>query len=226
VATAASAVPRSEASGPLSSGPLSNDRPLDCATSHQFSTPRPPEAESRTPDAAKRMLAVSQFFESDDMAFVLDRMLAGRGPMADRLTSGRYFARFVVIEDASQRRSICNALNQWMISSAETATGIGSHFASSLELTDATEFIAQPDPAQRNLFGDSHEDASQPSSLAGAKSDDPGTSASPSAAATIYARPAASSVAQSSTSQPAAAPQLDSGAASNLHCPTPLPSGF
>jgi len=99
-----------------------------------------------------RMLAVAKFFEADDMAFVLDRMLSQESPMRARLSSGNYFIRFVVIEDPSQRRNVCNALNQWMISSAEKATGIGSHFATSLELT-ATEpensaADAPPRPAQ------------------------------------------------------------------------------
>jgi hypothetical protein len=91
--------------------------------------------------APRRMLAVTQFFEEDDMAFVLDRMLSSQNPMRARLVSGRYFVRFVVIEDQTQRRSICNALNQWMVTAAEKATGIGSHFATSLELTPATEYV-------------------------------------------------------------------------------------
>ena len=86
-------------------------------------------------ESRSRMLAVAQFFEDDDMAFVLDRMLSHDNPMRARLVSGRYFVRFVVIEDPFQRRSICNALNQWIVSSTEKATGIGSHFATSLELT-------------------------------------------------------------------------------------------
>jgi len=96
-----------------------------------------PAAESRDPEAAssRRMLAVTQFFEDDDMAFVLDRMLSHQNPMRARLASGRYFVRFVEIHDQAQRRSICAALNQWILSSAEKATGIGSHFATSLELT-------------------------------------------------------------------------------------------
>ena len=61
--------------------------------------------------------------------------------MRARFVSGRYFVRFVVIEDQTQRRSICAALNQWMVSAAEKATGIGSHFATSLELTPATEYV-------------------------------------------------------------------------------------
>ena len=110
-----------------------------------------PEADSRDPKApaANRMLAVTKFFEDDDMAFVLDRMLSHPNPMQARLASGRYFVRFVEIQDHIQRRSICSALNQWIISSAEKATGIGSHFATSLELTP------EPSSTSRSLRPDS-----------------------------------------------------------------------
>ncbi len=89
----------------------------------------------------RRMLAVTQFLEDDDMAFVLDRMMTRENPMRSRLASGRYFVRFVIIEDRFQRRSIHTALTQWLNDSAEKASGIGSHFAASLELTPATEYI-------------------------------------------------------------------------------------
>jgi hypothetical protein len=117
------------------------------------------------------MLAVSQFFDADDMAFTLDRMVTRNNPMRSRLASGRYFIRFVVIEDHSQRLSIAAALNQWIVNSAEKVSAIGAHFATSLEITDA------------------HVDSN-------------------------------------GLVTPATSPQLDSGAASNLHCPSPLPSGF
>jgi hypothetical protein len=87
----------------------------------------------------RRMLAVTQFFEADDMAFVLDRMLSRAHVTHSRLESGRYFVRYVEIQDEPQRSNICNALNQWIVSSAEKATGIGSHFATSLELNPSTE---------------------------------------------------------------------------------------
>jgi hypothetical protein len=109
-----------------------------------------PKAGSQEPKVeANRMLAVTKFFEDDDMAFVLDRMLSHPNPMQARLASGRYFVRFVEIHDQIQRRSICSALNQWIISSAEKATGIGSHFATSLELTP------EPLSASRSLRPDS-----------------------------------------------------------------------
>jgi hypothetical protein len=83
----------------------------------------------------RHMLAVLQFSEDDNMAFVLDRMFAYANPMRSRLHSGNCFIRFVVVEDHEQRRSICAALNQWMRNSAEKASGLPADFSSSLELT-------------------------------------------------------------------------------------------
>ena len=87
--------------------------------------------------SARRMLAVLQFSEDDDMAFTLDRMFTRINPMRARLASGRCFLRFVVLEDEDQRRSICAALNQWIRSSLEKATGLPAEFSSSLELTES-----------------------------------------------------------------------------------------
>ncbi len=144
--------------------------------------------------ASKRMLAVLQFSEDDDMAFTLDRMFTCANPMRTRLASGRCFLRFVVIEDPIQRRNICNALNQWMHSSAEKASGIGVDFQSSLEFTDG----AGTTRVGRTLLSDSADSTTTPAQTAKAHASD----AAPQA------------------------PNLDSGANKNLHCPHPLPSGF
>ena len=109
----------------------------------QSSAAQPTRTEAMHPETAGRMLAVSKFLEDDDMAFTMDRMLSGRNPMQPGLESGRYFIRYVVIEDQAQRRSICNALNQWITSSSERATGISSHFATSLELPTQDPDVAQ-----------------------------------------------------------------------------------
>lgn len=153
-------------------------------------------ADSATP-AARRMLAVLQFGEAEDIAFVLDRTLTRQNPLRDRMAAGRCFVRFVVIEDATQRHSICTALNQWIASSTEKATGIGAHFASSLELVGADVSRTRP---EREPKGPSPANA--------------GSTARPSHVST----PNANSL--------QTAPQPDTGAAANLHCPTPLPSGF
>jgi hypothetical protein len=120
-------------------GPGNIEAPVTDREGHDFSRAVMPERNSPASAAevpTRRMLAVLQFSEDDDMAFTLDRMFTRINPMRERLASGRCFLRFVVMEDQSQRRSICNALNQWMLSSAEKATGIGIDFQSSLELTD------------------------------------------------------------------------------------------
>ena len=89
-------------------------------------------------DTTRRMLAVLRFYEDDDMAFTLDRMFTRANSMRDRLASGRCFLRFVVIRDETQRRSICAALNQWMLA---TADRVGRTL-----LSDSADNI--PDPAK------------------------------------------------------------------------------
>jgi hypothetical protein len=164
---------------------------------------------SSTAVPARRMLAVSRFFEDDDMAFVLDRMLAAHHPMRARLTSGRYFVRFVVIEEESQRRSIGNALNQWIANSSEKASSIGSDFASSLELTPATEYVPQANETQASLFEEAGVELTLLSATVGSAAQ-PKQPPNPSAKSPVQAT----------------APQLESGAATNIHSPSPFPSGF
>ena len=122
--------------------PLAGAAPQRCDSSPQTNAAVAAEVPQR------RMLAVLQFSEDDDMAFTLDRMFTCINPMRSRLATGRCFVRFVVIEDQSQRRSICNALNQWMLSSAEKASGLPTDFQSSLE-------FAADDRVGQTLLSDS-----------------------------------------------------------------------
>jgi len=164
------------------------------ASNTHVETAAPGCPERSSADGGRRMLAVLQFSEEEDMAFTLDRMFTCVNPMRARLASGRCFLRFVVIEDQAQRRNICNALNQWMHSSAEKASGIGVDFQSSLELPDiGTARVG------RTLLSDNANTARTPAQAAetGPRTD--------------FVSPA---------------PNLDSGADKNLHCPHPLPSGF
>jgi hypothetical protein len=109
---------------------------LGGAALQRCDSPSPINAALAAEASTRRMLAVLQFSEDDDMAFTLDRMFTRINPMRDRLASGRCFLRFVVIEDQTQRRNICTALNQWMLSSAEKASGLPADFQLSLELGD------------------------------------------------------------------------------------------
>ena len=147
-------------------------------------------------EAVRRLLAVLQFSEDDDMAFTLDRMFTRINPMRERLASGRCFLRFVVLEDQSQRRSICAALNQWMLSSAEKATGLPADFSSSLEYV-AREHLAREHVALEHV-------ARAPSPATAGTTANLGSPAGPKANVV----------------------SIDSGSTKNLHCPHPLPSGF
>lgn len=168
-------------------------------------------------ECVRRMLAVTQFYEDDDMAFVLDRMMSRPNPMGARLASGRYFARFVVIEDPTQRRSICHALNQWVVSAAEKATGIGSHFASSLELTSSTEYIAPPKESQTNLFDDA---AGTPGVAEATAPDTPTFTPERTAGAAAFPKQGAN------PSIIPGVPHLNSKVATNIHRSSQFPSGF
>jgi hypothetical protein len=77
----------------------------------------------------KRMLALFQINETADLGFGLGRLFAPNSPLRERFASGRCFARYVVIEDDDQRHSTAAALQRWLDSSAETASGVPSDFA-------------------------------------------------------------------------------------------------
>jgi hypothetical protein len=163
----------------------------------------PPQTElalAAEASVSKRMLAVIQFSEDDDMAFTLDRMFTRINPMRTRLSSGCCFLRFVVIEDQDQRRNICSALNQWLLSSAEKASGIPAAFSSSMELNTTEETAGEgTGRGGRTLLSVSADRARTPAPMQ------------------WHSRKADHTKSASS---------LESGANKNLHCPHPLPSGF
>jgi hypothetical protein len=72
----------------------------------------------------KRMLALFQISEADDLGMALGRLFLSRNPERERLTNGRCFARYVVIEDSAQRHTALAALRRWMASSAEAVSGV------------------------------------------------------------------------------------------------------
>lgn len=72
----------------------------------------------------KRMLALFQIAEADDLAAALGRLFLPGHPERERFASGRCFARYSVIEDAFQRKTAYNAFQQWLTTSSEAASGI------------------------------------------------------------------------------------------------------
>jgi hypothetical protein len=95
----------------------------------------------------KRMLAVYQIAEADHLGLAMGRWFL-RGPEAQGLVSGRYFARYAIVEDAAQRRIAYAAFQQWMTSSAQATTGIGAaaEAASTLPPSNKQAQIGPPEP--------------------------------------------------------------------------------
>jgi hypothetical protein len=78
----------------------------------------------------KRMLAVFQVSETEDLCVALSRHFAPRSPLNERLSSGRCFVRFAQVADPVTRKTASKALNQWLASSVEAAIGMANDFAS------------------------------------------------------------------------------------------------
>ena len=61
----------------------------------------------------KRMLGLFRISEADDLGMALGRLFLPLSPERERLTRGRCFARYAVIEDAAQRHAAYAALQGW-----------------------------------------------------------------------------------------------------------------
>jgi hypothetical protein len=79
---------------------------------------------------SKRMLAIFQVSETEDLCVALSRHFSPRSPLRERLSSGRCFVRFAQVSDAPSRQTAYKALNQWFASSIEAATGFLSESGS------------------------------------------------------------------------------------------------
>ena len=77
-------------------------------------------------DGNKRMLALFQISETDDLGMTLGRLFLPGNPLRERLSAGSCFARYTVIEDPLQRATANKIFQRWMQESAETATGIST----------------------------------------------------------------------------------------------------
>jgi len=74
----------------------------------------------------RRMLALFQISETDDVGMALGRLFLPGTPERKRFAKARCFARYAVVEDKAQRQAAHAALQQWMSLSVETASSISS----------------------------------------------------------------------------------------------------
>jgi len=113
----------------------------------------------------KRMLAVYQISEADDLAMNLGRLFLPGTPQRERLDSGRCFARYCVIEDPGQRRSAYQAFQAWISASVETAAGIASPAQGAARISNDTSARFDGNESHEVASGDPQTDVSPPSSL-------------------------------------------------------------
>ena len=90
--------------------------------------------------SAKRMLAVFDIGETDDLCITLSRHFAPSSPLSQRLSTGRCFVRFAQLRDAERRRMVCNSLKRWLAATSQTATGLPAD-ASTHDFGIARDFV-------------------------------------------------------------------------------------
>ena len=90
------------------------------------------------------MLALFHISEANDLGMALGRLFLSGNPARERLASGSCFARYVVVEDPAQRRTAFTALQRWMASSAQAASGMINAVA-----LPAFEADARPESSNR-----------------------------------------------------------------------------
>ena len=67
----------------------------------------------------RRMLAVVQFGETDNLSRALSRLFTPASPLQERIVGGNCVLRYAVVEDEAARHAACAALQTWLAASAE-----------------------------------------------------------------------------------------------------------
>jgi hypothetical protein len=99
-----------------------------------------------TLSGGRRMLAIFDVAAVDDLGRSLVRLFSASSPVHDRVSEGRIFVRYAVIDSPALRADICSQLQRWVSASTEAATGIAHPTASSQPVGSA-EGAEQQGPA-------------------------------------------------------------------------------
>ena len=73
---------------------------------------------------SRRMLAVFEVQEADDLARATSRLFAAGSPWRDKLGEARCYVRYAVAPSIADRRAAANALKTWLNSQREVAAQI------------------------------------------------------------------------------------------------------
>ena len=76
---------------------------------------------------ARRLLAVFEINEAENLAFALSRFFAPGSAWQERLTQTRCYLRYVVITDDEKRSSATDALKRWLNSQLDAAAQVFEH---------------------------------------------------------------------------------------------------
>jgi hypothetical protein len=104
---------------------------------------KPAEGEAR----GRRMLALFQISEADDLGMALGRLFLPGNPARQRLKSGRCFARYAVIENPVERFRAQRIFMRWIPGSKETASAV-NHEPSSPDVVTPLDRAERSSPWQ------------------------------------------------------------------------------
>jgi hypothetical protein len=72
--------------------------------------------------ASKRMLALFEIRETDDIGMALGRLFLPGGPLREKLETAKCFARYAVIEDSGERSAAYKIFARWLHESTGTSS--------------------------------------------------------------------------------------------------------
>lgn len=96
-----------------------------------------------TPNS-RRVLAVFEINEAEDVSRALSRLFAPASPWSHRLNEARCFLRYAIVPDAGERRTATATLKNWLSSQFEAAARI-------FEPADASARPKVPESSDRTV---------------------------------------------------------------------------
>ena len=76
---------------------------------------------------SRRMLAVFEVQEAEDLAWAMSRLFAAASPLRDKLKKARCYIRYSVAPSTADRRAAAAALRTWLYSQREAASQVFEH---------------------------------------------------------------------------------------------------
>jgi hypothetical protein len=89
-------------------------------------TPSPVDGLETSSSESKRLLALFQISQSDDLGMALSRLFLPGNSLREKLETGKCFARYAVIEDAAERAAAYDVFQHWMQESTEELISRGA----------------------------------------------------------------------------------------------------